>query len=112
MGSRENKNGVNVCGCGHAVWWHNDTRGCGYKGFDPRHKCPCPLLAHEAVDAVVTREKARERESVIREFEALADFWTLSKGWVGPVALHDFRRKIDALRFPPGSTSTQDPGRG
>lgn len=76
--------------------------------------CDCDWTTHEGSDqqriaawvrhhaaevaAALAERTEDEREAMLREFESLADFWTLSRGWVGPVALHDFRRKIDAFR--------------
>lgn len=48
----------NACPCGHAVWWHHETRGCGYHGYAPRDRCLCRLMVHEALEQVVNAAKA------------------------------------------------------
>ena len=49
------ENDALACGCGHGVAWHHDTRGCGYLGFAPDHRCPCRLLPDEAVRRLMVR---------------------------------------------------------
>ena len=44
-----------ACACGHGVAWHHDTRGCGYHGYSPEHRCPCPLRGDEVVTELLAQ---------------------------------------------------------
>lgn len=88
----------NACACGHAVWWHHDTRGCGYKGFSPDHRCSCMLLAHEAVEQVVNAAKADGVRLGIEYVESFqADYANGGHALSADGALHALNAALSSL---------------
>lgn len=83
-----------------------DCPSCNYYLPEGEYRPESKCVHRAGVEALM----AHERERVLREFEGLADFWALSKGWVGAVALGDFRQKIAVLRAttPPAQAVTHD----